>query len=412
MKRAGLLLRTMFIVFGIVCPAAVSHAELIQKADIDAKEYVVYDDQTGKYWYCYISDFAGKEYTAQKAQIKELNHQKYYGSNRWQMAKLDDVQTLWKYSAEALISRFGHTFDKQFYDAPENHGFKGRYNERGKDAKSHYIVGAGYDELGDGLWKISLNSNQITDSATPYNVGAWVVTDGPAPGKSAGKNNNETLKSQEAPTSIIGIQADSRRSAMSKKMRPGEIPHKLGHLAFGMLFIVLFWQVMERRHRGGTVNPFWVLPACLWGACGLFFFKWFIIDINIPILREWPFFMAFPDMDIKAFGQSAHRSMIFHSVLVPFLLLAVALWRKRLWLRDVGIGFTVGVSSHLAWDIVQFVQRAIRKDLDLLSITYFRHPMELIGYSGLLFLLANIVIGLVCAYFVTECNKVKLNEGS
>jgi hypothetical protein len=127
---------------------------------------------------------------------------------------------------------------------------------------------------------------------------------------------------------------------------------KLAHCVVGIVIVTLFWYVLEKQYRNPALNPILLMLGCLWGACGLFFFRWFFIDINIPILRGKWFYVAFPDWDILILGIGAHRNFFFHSVIFSTVLMGIAVWKKFLWLRDFGIGLTVGISAHLLWDLI------------------------------------------------------------
>ena len=163
---------------------------------------------------------------------------------------------------------------------------------------------------------------------------------------------------------------------------------KLAHLFVGVVFAMLFWYVLEKQYRNPALNPFMLFLGCLWGACGLFFFRWFFVDINIPILKSEWVYTAFPDWDILILGWGAHRNLFFHSAIFPILLMLVAVWKKILWLRDFAIGLTLGISAHLTWDL----------------ITVYRHPWNYIkhldGYAGALWVVANVIIGVALAYYL------------
>lgn len=163
---------------------------------------------------------------------------------------------------------------------------------------------------------------------------------------------------------------------------------KLAHFVVGIVFVMLFWYVLEKRYRHPAINPIILFVACLWGACGLFFFRWFFIDINLPILKEKWFYVALPDWDILILGLGAHRNLFFHSTIFPIVLMAAAVWKRWLWLRDFGIGLTVGISAHLMWDMV----------------TVYRYPWiyirHLDGFAGGLWVFVNVLVGLSLAYYL------------
>lgn len=164
---------------------------------------------------------------------------------------------------------------------------------------------------------------------------------------------------------------------------------KLAHLVIGIVFAVLFWYILEKRYDRPALNPILLFLGCLWGACGLFFFRWFFIDINIPILKSQWFYTAFPDWDILILGIGAHRNLFFHSAIFPIALMGIAVWKKLLWLRDFGIGLTLGITAHLAWDMITIYRYPWR---------YIRH---LDGFAGALWIFGNVLVGLFLAYYLT-----------
>ena len=175
---------------------------------------------------------------------------------------------------------------------------------------------------------------------------------------------------------------------------------KLMHFFIGIVFIALFWYVLEKQYRNPTLNPFMLLFGCLWGACGLFFFKWFFIDINIPFLKEPVFYVAFPDWDILILGPGAHRNIFFHSTLFPIILMLIAVWKKFLWLRDFAIGLTVGITAHLTWDMT----------------TVYHYPWHYIrhldGFAGGIWVIANVIIGLFLSLYLVGRTSLPIRKAA
>lgn len=140
---------------------------------------------------------------------------------------------------------------------------------------------------------------------------------------------------------------------------------KLLHFAVGLAVGTVFWWLLERYTRSAarTVNPIAFLVMLIWGASGLFFFR----KLGLPFFSHTFFYMAFPDWDLPLYQATRlpfliHRSWLFHSVLIPMLLLGLWLWLSRRspttklqrgllsLLRDSAIGLSVGISAHLIWD--------------------------------------------------------------
>ncbi len=175
---------------------------------------------------------------------------------------------------------------------------------------------------------------------------------------------------------------------------------KLMHFFIGMVFIALFWYILEKQYRNPTLNPFMLVLGCLWGACGLFFFKWFFIDINIPLLKEPVFYVALPDWDILVLGMGAHRNFFFHSTLFPIILMIIAVWKKFLWLRDFAIGLTVGITAHLTWDMA----------------TVYHYPWHYIrhldGFAGGIWVIANVIIGLFLSLYLVGRTSLPIQKAA
>ena len=60
---------------------------------------------------------------------------------------------------------------------------------------------------------------------------------------------------------------------------------------------------------------------------------------------------VFSDLDIRFFGIGSHRSPVFHSGIVFFILLIPARRIKSFWLAAILSAFGVGLGSHLVWDL-------------------------------------------------------------
>jgi len=172
---------------------------------------------------------------------------------------------------------------------------------------------------------------------------------------------------------------------------------KLLHFAIGLAVGLAFWWALERYTRSAArvVNPIAFLVMLVWGASGLFLFR----KLGLPGLSHTFFYMAIPDWDIPLHNATRlhfliHRSWLFHSVLIPMMLLGVWFWFSRSgtlrgWqrsltnlLRDGAIGLSVGICAHLLWDA-------------LLSFT--RRGFYIHGFGStfsLLWLLLNLIVGI------------------
>jgi len=62
---------------------------------------------------------------------------------------------------------------------------------------------------------------------------------------------------------------------------------------------------------------------------------------------------VFPDLDIKLLGIGAHRNPLFHSSLSFFVLLWLV-HRQSVMLQAMVLGYGIGLSSHLLWDVVYY----------------------------------------------------------
>lgn len=168
------------------------------------------------------------------------------------------------------------------------------------------------------------------------------------------------------------------------------IQSKLAHFLVGGICAYLFWYVLEQHRRAHLVNPFNFGLGCLWGASGLFFIRWlsdWIFDTDVPIIGSL-LYAAFPDWDLVILGIGAHRNLFFHSSIAPILIMVISLQWKKLWLRDVGMGLTIGIASHLLWDIISVANWPYQ---------YIRH---LDGFAGALWTLSNAIIGVFFAYYL------------
>ncbi len=173
---------------------------------------------------------------------------------------------------------------------------------------------------------------------------------------------------------------------------------KLMHFFVGLAVGAGYWWLLERYAKVGVkrINPIWYLVMPIWGASGLFLFR----KLNIPVLSGDIFYMAVPDWDIPLYNSTRfrfliHRSWLFHSALLPLVLLVTSWWGMQhsrsqfnnshqwwRWLRDGAIGLSVGMSAHLIWDA-------------LLSST--KQGFVIFGWSqsaSLVWLACNLILGL------------------
>lgn len=97
---------------------------------------------------------------------------------------------------------------------------------------------------------------------------------------------------------------------------------RLVHLFVGIIFLILIISLFEKSRRDFL----------------------FIRLIGISSLGTW-----IPDLDLLIGGIGFHRSPLFHSVL-PVVILSWICWRFSK--STVPVGLSIGVASHLLWDIV------------------------------------------------------------
>lgn len=163
---------------------------------------------------------------------------------------------------------------------------------------------------------------------------------------------------------------------------------KLLHFGVGVVAIMMFWYALEHHRCAHLVNPIWLILGCIWGASGIFFIRWIFTWIGINFLRrpDTLLYTAFPDWDGVLFGwYKHHRHILFHSNVLPVLLLIFAIAKKLKPLRDFAIGLIVGVASHLVWDIIHGPFNNI-KHLDF--------------FLSALWMLSNALIGVFFAYYM------------
>ena len=165
----------------IYCAAAVLlltgpvGADLLVQDYLGNGEKVTFDTNTGNHWYWNLADFVNMDYDTQIATIAGLGT---YGNiaGGWHMASHSEMQTLFPYAGQPILSAFGWPPDPS-----PSYFLWGRYDDVSYfDPDSHYSVIV----LDDGFMT-PLHTNYIPDYYSAPLVGAWVTTEAalvPAPG--------------------------------------------------------------------------------------------------------------------------------------------------------------------------------------------------------------------------------------
>lgn len=132
---------------------------------IDIGDGVVYDDTNESYWIQDLSMFNKTTFYDQISKIHALNDLPSWTSelwNDWRMATLGDMETLWTYSADEIVS----VFEPSFIHNVEH--YRGHFNEVSHSGNpsmytiSHFFSGETYETM------------EITNGASNIYWGAWV----------------------------------------------------------------------------------------------------------------------------------------------------------------------------------------------------------------------------------------------
>ncbi|KAM3093298.1 hypothetical protein ACKFKG_20030 [Phormidesmis sp. 146-35] len=141
------------------------------------------------------------------------------------------------------------------------------------------------------------------------------------------------------------------------------------YLFLGLITGHIFWELCEHycERAISYVNPLLFILTLCWGASGFFFLP----PIFLPADQFLQY--AFPDWDIPLslllkshFLQ--HRSWLFSSTLIPLAFLSIIILQSILTqktlqkrrflifllnsLRDICVGFSVGITAHLIGDLI------------------------------------------------------------
>lgn len=125
----------------------------------------------------------------------------------------------------------------------------------------------------------------------------------------------------------------------SINIKDGTIVGKILFLLFGILFGLLLTGFLKKQGLKPLPLGYFAL-GILAGSCGL-----------LPYPEQSVLTTGMPNWDLFVYGRAGHRNMLFHSALIPTILLLLC-WPRR-GPRTVAIGLLVGFSSHLVADLFQ-----------------------------------------------------------
>ncbi len=138
--------------------------------------------------------------------------------------------------------------------------------------------------------------------------------------------------------------------ASSSYVSPQHIKESILYFLAGVGFAIFYFKLMKRSDGYGPLFSFLFSLAMFLSSSGLFFLDFarfsFLPNVVIDVLS-----LPFANLD-RVFLNSSHATLnpIFHSALVPFLLIVVLLHTK--WGNVIAIGFALGMASHLFVDAV------------------------------------------------------------
>jgi len=197
------------------------------------------------------------------------------------------------------------------------------------------------------------------------------------------------------------------------------------YLFLGIAIAYGFWELCERYYRRGLryINPFLFFVMVIWGVSGFFFLNPLLLLLRLlpndpvhpnPIFQIISVFQllstAVPDLDIPLYRWAKflnpnenweilmHRSLLFSSVIIPFILMFTTVFFPILFqnisnvIRNIlnflyisAIGLFIGISSHLLGDMLfMFIPSGD------ISIKIYNWEENL----SLLWLVANTILGI------------------
>lgn len=125
------------------------------------------------------------------------------------------------------------------------------------------------------------------------------------------------------------------------------IPVRLKYLLMAILLAWIYFKLLRGFHLPRRLPRLLFWLGLLWASSGLFFLKFF----SLPGLLSsclTPFTQAFPDLDYSLLGRISDLNPLFHSALLPLLLIITLLNTKSL--SRFALGFTLGLAGHLLVD--------------------------------------------------------------
>jgi hypothetical protein len=164
----ALLLGTFFI----------AEATLIDYSNSSGQQ-VVYDTNSGIYWYWDLSAFANGTWSQQVSAVGGLNTGSYYGLMDWHPASLTEMNQLWNYSFSEITSAFNPTRVTPWDSGGQFYEWNGRYDSIVPGAPAHYIGNLSINPAATN--KHALETSYEYDVATSYSLGVWVASQGSNP---------------------------------------------------------------------------------------------------------------------------------------------------------------------------------------------------------------------------------------
>jgi len=163
----------------------------------------------------------------------------------------------------------------------------------------------------------------------------------------------------------------------------------LQHAVFGALFVLGF-HLMGKKQYARRLD---YLAAAVVSSSAIFFLPGHIGRYGSCLDRLYQF-LHYPlaDWDILLFGISWHRFFVTHSLALPALLL-ILLLRHPVG-HSVGMGLSVGMSSHLIWDALTCSMRT--------PVVFIDNVIEIRGYDAKGWLMLHGVLLLALAWHVSR----------
>jgi hypothetical protein len=174
---------------------------------------------------------------------------------------------------------------------------------------------------------------------------------------------------------------------------PGQLFDLLFYYVAGGIILVfvtvplLYWKAPHKEKSGRTVSNRGAVGAlafvtfCVGSLVGAVFYQWtsgilFIGDLNI--LMGALITMAgalMPDWDIPFLGISRHRNIIFHSVILPFLVVLLTVINVAL---SIASSYSLAVGAHLEFYVTALFMLGYASHLYLDIFPSDANPLEIV----------------------------------